>query len=141
MGAAPPHPEARGALLPEPRGGDMAQLPLHQCSRPGCTTLTRHPRCEQHAQRQPQTDTRPTAHNRGYSAIHRRLRHAYLSTPDGSVCAHCKRYGQFVPSEVLHHIDGNQHNRTESNLLGLCRAHHEALHGRKHIYRPEEATA
>ena len=60
---------------------------------------------------------------RGYGAAWQRLRRRKLRRDP--LCATCGR-----AAEVVHHRDEDARHHAENNLVSLCRACHERLHGR-----------
>ena len=69
-------------------------------------------------------DTRQTAAERGYGALWAKIsRGKRRRTPM------CEAEGCHALAEMVHHRDGNPRNNREANLMSICRACHEAIHG------------
>lgn len=106
----------------------MATRPQRQCAQAGCGELvTGGGYCPRHQRpRQARDDReRPSASKRGYGAVWRRIRKAYLSAMP--LCERCPRPRK---ATIVHHRDGDQHNNAWGNLEALCWKCHEVEHGR-----------
>jgi 5-methylcytosine-specific restriction enzyme A len=110
----------------------MPTKPPHFCLHPGCRTLTVETYCAEHAAAHVYVDRRGSARDRGYDNDWRRLRDRYLRTHP--LCARCDAAGKTTPAEVVHHvvpIDAGGPRMDVDNLMPLCRACHEQVHGRR----------
>jgi len=110
----------------------VARRALHECNRPGCHNLCSTPYCEEHTRPpQPRQDRRPSASKRGYDTLWKKRRDMFLARSENAMCRRCTERGiHGVPSEMVHHRDGNPRNNDESNWEPLCRECHERHHGR-----------
>src|SRR5437588_8087367 len=72
--------------------------------------------------RDPHKPKRRTTTERGYGTDHEKLRTIVIAQEP--VCSICKN----ALSEQMHHKDGNAFNRERSNVTGVCRSCHMALH-------------
>ena len=113
----------------------MPHRPPRPCRKPGCRNVTVEADgvCPAHATwadetrtqvRQARDRQRGSAAHRGYGAPWQRLRRRKLRRDP--LCATCGRV-----AEVVHHKDEDARHHTENNLMSLCRACHERLHGRR----------
>jgi len=93
------------------------------CGHPGCPNTTP---CPLHGRpRQWAPDKRKNAGQRGYGNDWAQARKVALKRFD-FICQRCGRRAVMV-----HHMDKDPQNNDQSNLMPLCRACHEASHGRK----------
>ncbi len=106
----------------------MPYRPKRPCGIPTCKELiTSGGYCEKHKkQKQKQTDdNRGTAHERGYTAHHRKLRKMVMA--EQPICAECIRQGELSPGVEMHHIDGDVWNTDRDNVEMLCKRHHSQI--------------
>ena len=112
----------------------MPHRPPRPCRKPGCHGLSvdlggccaEHLAWAQEARahaHHAQDRKRGSAAQRGYGAPWQRIRRQTLRREP--LCARCGR-----AAEVVHHRDEDSRNNAENNLMSLCRACHERLHGR-----------
>ena len=112
----------------------MPHRPPRPCRKPGCKNLSvdlggccaEHLAWAQEARahaRHARDRGRGSATQRGYGAAWQRIRRQTLRREP--LCATCGR-----AAEVVHHRDEDARHNAENNLVSLCRACHERLHGR-----------
>ena len=70
-------------------------------------------------------DHRPSPSARGYDWTWTKIRKAKLYRDP--LCEECKRGGLVVPAVDIDHIDNDQSNNSDANLMSLCKP----CHGRK----------
>jgi len=113
----------------------MGQRPKRQCSEPGCFTLTRQSKCEQHAKQVSKTrrvyDATPgrRADHRFYSSDQwRRVRRSVLAS--NPLCVRCQERGRTTAATEVHHVVPRKTAPDlafeTANLMPLCRACHNA---------------
>ena len=73
---------------------------------------------------------RGSARERGYSSLWEHIRLAYMR--ERPLCEECEKQGLVVPTEQVHHRDGNPRNNVEENLESVCAACHNRLTARQH---------
>lgn len=99
---------------------------LRPCAEPGCPSLTRSTRCDEHrkARRRASDAKRPSAAQRGYDAKWRRTRGEYLRTHP--ICE--DEAGCIQVATDVDHIDGlgpkGPRGHDDENLRALCHSHH-----------------
>lgn len=71
---------------------------------------------------------RGTSSQRGYGSDWQKLR-ARIMRAHGGLCQDCKTEGFFRKAFEVHHADGSAQNNEFSNLIPLCREHHDKRHG------------
>lgn len=104
----------------------MPTRPPHPCPVPGCPNLTTDRYCTKHAYYDRRADRdRGSAASRGYDARWRRIRAQVLR--EQPICALCAAQGNVAAATDVHHIDGDQHNLSRSNLIALCHEHHSQI--------------
>ena len=101
--------------------------PLHPCAVPTCPSLTRNTRCPQHTITREERNPRDPAQIKFYgSARWKQIRATVkLNQP---ICGMCHR----VPTDTVHHIDGNWQNNQPENHQGVCDTCHRQHSGREH---------
>lgn len=102
----------------------MPKRPLKPCAHPGCPALVSGDRCELH-QKKAKADhdaTRQSSYARGYDSRWGKIRLIKLNRDP--LCEHCGS-----PAVLVHHSDENPRNNVLDNLVSLCNACHEAVHG------------
>jgi 5-methylcytosine-specific restriction enzyme A len=105
--------------------------PKRPCARTGCPRLVSNAApCPEHGRR-PWEHGRPSSAERGYGATWKRLRRLILARDP--LCVLCLAAGHGSPSTTVDHIVPRSQGGTdeESNLRGLCRAHHETKSARE----------
>lgn len=109
----------------------MTLAPLRPCIVPGCMTLHRERSsfCPAHQRPRWRKDAHTASTTaRGYGARWRHVRDAKLKADP--LCERCTARRMVVPASVVHHRDHDQQHNAPANLESLCRACHEAEHGR-----------
>ena len=115
----------------------MATAPLKACNVPGCVERhnNRSGLCDLHeaeklkAYAKDYDDRRGSSSKRGYGSRWQRIRAAALRRCP--LCIEClRKEGRAEQAKVVHHIDGDQFNNKNNNLMCLCRECHERMHGR-----------
>jgi len=99
----------------------MPMLPQRPCGVRGCPLpASVRGRCVRHATQQPrQPDTRPTATQRGYGYVWRKIRDAYLRQhPE---CEQCGAKATDVDHRIPRRKGGSDE---DTNLQSLCHKHH-----------------
>lgn len=118
----------------------MAGLPPRPCNFPGCPNLSRDGSgwCSKHkaygeqkrkGDQKKYQQRRGSAASRGYGGEWRKIRTAKLKR--NPLCEECEKHGRVTVAWTVHHIDHDQHNNDDSNLMSMCRDCHEIHHGRK----------
>ena len=114
-----------GRLIVFDGGENMPNKPLHPCAHPGCTTLTDGRYCSMHQTKPP--DSRPTAHERGYTYRWSKASKAFLRSHPW--CVQCMQEGRYTPAQVVDHIVPHKGNWAlfwdSKNWQPLCKAHHD----------------
>jgi 5-methylcytosine-specific restriction enzyme A len=81
----------------------------------------------------PRPDSRPNAHDRGYTSRWSRFAKLYLA--QHPLCAPCQEAGRVVAASEVHHRDEagplGPRGYDETNLLPVCRLHHRRLTPRR----------
>ncbi len=106
----------------------MPATPPKPCSRPGCPHKAQPGSSLCHAHRKQikaqYEQERLSSSERGYSGHWRIIRARKLRA-----CPVCEWPGCKRPAEMVHHRDGDSRNNASVNLMSICRAHHEEIHG------------
>lgn len=118
----------------------MPSMPLKFCKHPSCSELTSTGYCPEHqvqhdreqadANRKYNRD-RGSSRVRGYNNQWERVRAIKLQL--NPLCEMCDKQGLTVRAEMVHHvkpIDEGGARLELSNLMSLCNACHEKIHGR-----------
>ena len=107
----------------------MPSRPKKRCTYPGCAKLLPggwKSRCKAHTVK----DTRPSSYHRGYDSNWKKIRRLHMS--EYPLCADCLADGRYTPASEVHHVlairKGGTHD--PSNMLSLCRVHHQQRTGR-----------
>ena len=106
--------------------------PQKPCSYPGCPALSDSGRCEKHRRQEKERydATRGNSGERGYDAVWQRARRRKLN--QDPLCEACEAKGLVVRAVLVHHIkpiaEGGE-RLAMSNLMSLCTACHEEIHG------------
>jgi len=108
----------------------MPQRAGHPCGAPNCAEIAKHGErfCKTHHGRTVSTETRPTAHQRGYDARWRKLRAIILARDP--VCVdpygvHKRRKEAVLTTDIDHIVPKADGGRdTADNLQGLCHSCH-----------------
>lgn len=92
---------------PETRGS-LVSRSLRVCAEPGCPVLTTASRCQRHARRRDRA--RGTRQDRGYDAVHDRLRARYQADMDAGAGYRCWRCGAAIDPDAwtLGHCDDDR---------------------------------
>ena len=119
----------------------MPQKSLRFCLHHGCCEITSDGYCPAHKAEQEAKEKqrlalydkrRGNAQERGYDAVWAKARMRYLT--EHPLCESCEKSGTLTASTLVHHIkhleDGGA-RLDQHNLMALCRACHERVHGRK----------
>ena len=117
----------------------MPSLPLKNCTKPGCPTLTAGGgRCPAHASKarrmffREYDSHRPTSDKRGYDFNWYKVRRLKLSI--NPLCQMCQEDGRYVKADIVHHIQTIEEHPelrlTLTNLLSVCNYHHSMIHNR-----------
>ncbi len=100
----------------------MPRRPPHECSRPGCHSLTTSRFCDGHAKadRQRVDAARGTSTQRGYGAAWQRIRRSWLA--ENPLCVTCNDNGRIVSATVVDHIVPMARGgpNDSSNYQSLC---------------------
>jgi 5-methylcytosine-specific restriction protein A len=106
-------------------------IPLKPCTYPGCTKLVPRGRCESHKKQADKLYDKSRENDADRKFIHsdrwRMIRRIKLS--NDPLCYYCEREGKVVPAVLVHHLDENELNNEDDNLISCCRKCHEAIHG------------
>ena len=106
-------------------------IPLKPCTYPGCTKLVPRGRCESHKKQADKLYDKSRENDEDRKFIHsdrwRMIRRIKLS--NDPLCYYCEREGFVVVATLVHHLDQNELNNEDDNLMSLCQKHHEAIHG------------
>lgn len=111
----------------------MPSRPPHKCNQDGCLKLVSGaPYCPECTRQRDQSydQIRGTSSERGYDAVWAKVRRKKLS--QNPLCEEHLRQGRDVPAVLVHHIqpiDRGGERLEMSNLMSLCGACHEAIHG------------
>lgn len=123
----------------------VPQRPLRPCARPGCPNLTTGYYCPIHQQQAEERRKRQQQHydrfvrDKQAAAFYRSpewlaLREAVLARDHG-LCQRCLQEGRITPADTVHHIvelrEDWSRRLDPANLVSLCTACHNAVHGRK----------
>ena len=107
----------------------MALRPLHICSKPGCTALTRDKYCDQHQKdgTKKANKKRATPNDRGYTYRWRKAAKGFLR--EHPWCAECQRRGRaLTPATEVDHIIPHRGNKAlfwdKNNWQPLCHRCH-----------------
>lgn len=123
----------------------MPQRPLRPCAHPGCPHLTAGYYCPTHQQA---ADQRKRLEQRHYDRHHRDQKSAaFYRSPewlavreavlvrDHGLCQRCLWEGRITPADTVHHIvelrEDWSRRLDPANLVSLCQACHNAVHGRR----------
>lgn len=117
----------------------MPNLPLKNCTKPGCSTLTAGGgRCPAHASkaRQIYDQQRATPDKRGYDFRWQKVRRLKIAI--NPLCQMCMEDGRYVKADIVHHIQTIEEHPelrlSMDNLLSVCVQHHEKIHNRFNNY-------
>jgi len=115
----------------------MPERSIHQCSKPGCHTLTRETYCDRHRQDIP--DDRGTASQRGYDSKWRKFREAYLAKSEHKLCALRLDSGCTIVADCIDHIIPHNGNQRlfwdEKNMQPAC-VHCNSVKGNRILDHP-----
>lgn len=127
----------------------MPKRPLRPCAHPGCPSLTTGYYCSTHRLQAEQKRARRRAEvQRDYDRNRRDQRAAeFYHSPawiatrqavlarDHYLCQRCLKQGRITPADTVHHIVELREDWSRrldmTNLVSLCAACHNAVHGRK----------
>lgn len=102
----------------------MPSKSLKPCALPHCGKLTSGYYCEDHVKKD--TDTRLSAHQRGYDGKWRKYRDAFLSRHP--FCKECEMEGRHTVATDVDHIVPHRGDRKKfwdsQNHQSLCHSHH-----------------
>ena len=112
----------------------MPIKPKRPCAYPGCPELTAGRYCGAHKKltdQQYDRYGRDPASKKRYGRTWRKVRERFLQAHP--LCEECLKQGRTIPATEAHHIlplsQGGANDM--SNLEGLCKSHHSALHLRE----------
>lgn len=112
-------------------------IPLKPCTYPGCNKLVPRGRCESHIKQADKAYDKEREKSADRKFIHsdrwRMIRRIKLS--NDPLCEKCKEKMLVTVAVLVHHIDQDESNNADENLMSVCNKCHEEIHGKDRFKR------